>query len=401
MALPSNKIGELAYTNNKNSFMTPISSLRCLSMYFVVIIHTLDRGGLLAWVESTNSTINEVSYFIRILVCSCVDCFAIISGIVGYSSFTRNLNYEIINKRRIKKISKYWLNIWIYTAIISLLYLGTVLTGYAKFDINYLLFNTFPLTFDTYWYVSAYFVTLIWMPWLNLIVSKASLKNILTFLSIFGLGSAANALINGKDLFSINDGFSAVWLICLYLLGATLFKYKDKIKISPEHFMMLSIALTIAGWLIHWILGPTKQIFFKGSSPYPLYMSYISPITLGIAICLCCAAMQAKPYKSKKFTTIINSAGNAAFYVYIIHVNPFIWNYFVPKFTSFIVDKLIFVQLNNLTHSWEKALFGMIACLLIATLCYLLMLAFAMLIQHCVDNIGKIFKRNNKQKIKI
>ena len=67
-----------------------IDCLRVISMFMVVLLHVLGRGGVLQ--ATKNLSINYgVSWFLEIAAYCAVNCYAIISGYVGYG---RKIKYS-------------------------------------------------------------------------------------------------------------------------------------------------------------------------------------------------------------------------------------------------------------------------------------------------------------------
>ena len=65
-----------------------IEWLRILSMYMVAVLHTLGQGGILGSFKQGDLSFS-IAWFLETAAFGAVDCFALISGYVGYHSHFR------------------------------------------------------------------------------------------------------------------------------------------------------------------------------------------------------------------------------------------------------------------------------------------------------------------------
>ena len=180
-----------------------IDLLRIVSMYMVVILHVLGHGGILRNLEvlSVNYC---VMWFLEITCYCAVNCYALITGYVTSGS-----------KFKYKRIFYLWLDVlfWrlLLTTIINFIYPDLV----GKKDF---LYSTFNVLFNSYWYFSSYFALFFFIPFINKLIDvldKRSFKRLI--ITIVLVLTFINLL---SDSFALNDGYSLVWLIVLYLVGA-------------------------------------------------------------------------------------------------------------------------------------------------------------------------------------
>ena len=85
-----------------------IDFLRILSMFFVLLLHILNQGGVIASSEKLSLGYN-LSWFIETCAYCAVNCYALISGFIGYKS-----------KHKYSNI----INLYIQTAFYALLATG-------------------------------------------------------------------------------------------------------------------------------------------------------------------------------------------------------------------------------------------------------------------------------------
>ena len=87
-----------------------IEWLRILSMYMVAVLHTLGQGGIIGSFKQGDLSFS-IAWFLETAAFGAVDCFALISGYVGYHSHFRY-----------KKGMRLWFQTFFYTLGITILF---------------------------------------------------------------------------------------------------------------------------------------------------------------------------------------------------------------------------------------------------------------------------------------
>ena len=143
-----------------------------------------------------------------------VDCFGLISGIVGYKKYKfSNLIYI-------------WINTSFYSSIISL-YLYHI----NRMNSKKMILSFFPILINRYWYINAYFSLYFFIPLLNFGINNLNRKiyrNLVFFyIFFFSFYYIIGLILNGSknDFIFLREGYSSHWLIILYIIGAYLGKY--------------------------------------------------------------------------------------------------------------------------------------------------------------------------------
>ena len=128
------------------------------------------------------------------------------------------------------------------------------------------------------------------------------------------------------DVFILKGGYSFLWLAAMYLIGAWLKKHAmaDKISSQKAGIMLLgSIMLTVCSLCFP---GVTNKIF----------VSYISPTMVLMAAAY--VILFTKFHFSTFGEKLIRLFSPAAFGVYLIHVQYYVWNYFMKGRFGVIAD---------------------------------------------------------------
>lgn len=138
----------------------------------------------------------------------------------------------------------------------------------------------FPVMYNSYWYFTAYTGLYLFMPVINMGIKNCDdtlLKKI--FFTIFILFTVVE-LVYPK--FMLNGGYSVLWILALYIIGAILKKTNMFHNIKNYKLLVLIIILYIITYLYK-IYGFEISVFnlklYKDS-----LVSYISPTILLISV---------------------------------------------------------------------------------------------------------------------
>ena len=185
-----------------------VDLIRIVTMLGIVYSHVLFQGqGISKYNRYKKKLISSYTY-----VFWHNNSFALVSGIVGYKS-TKYSNLLYL-----------WLYVVFYSVGIHYYYLkykeGASINGELYKEYN-------PVIYNRYWYFSSYFGMFIFLPAVNKglqYLSKPEFK--LLVMSIFFIFVFWFYYINYKfDVFRMNGGYSTIWLLCLYIIGAYIGKF--------------------------------------------------------------------------------------------------------------------------------------------------------------------------------
>ena len=289
-----------------------IDLLRNLSMFMVVILHVLGLGGLLAATEGVPLKYEPLKVLHIAAMCA-VNCYGLISGYVGYRS-----------KWRLSSIANLWLQVFVYSVgfgiVFYLLMPGSVgLKDLVKLSL--------PVLMQRYWYFTAYFALFFTMPLLNAALEKIPRRQFeISFGILLFLLTVCQQTVMVNNPFGTNSGYSYLWLVVLYCVGAYLGKYEVKIK-KPIKAALFFLGCVAICWAAQFALRR-----FNIGSPNRLE-GYNSPFILlmGIALVLLFANMQVPKWLAKLSAIF----APVSFGVYLIHLHPCIHDHvlkdaFVP-----------------------------------------------------------------------
>lgn len=270
-----------------------IDLLRPILMFMVCVLHVLGRGGIIA--SATFGTaeynafglIETFSYF-------AVDAFAVISGYMA--SCNRPL--------KPRKIIGLWFQVLFYSFVVTAAF--AVAGLYGDFSVFAVCQAVFPVTFGTFWYATAYFVVFLFAPLLNKFTDGASESTARKFLLLLFLIFSVLESVNFS--FKTVGGYSPLWLIVLYLVGALA---KKANLFANKKTWVLAVSGIICLLISYFLL-----IFAKADR----FISYISPTMVAAALLTVVIFSRIK-IKGK----IISKISPLAFGIYLFQTSPAVW----------------------------------------------------------------------------
>lgn len=277
-----------------------VDLLRIVSMFMVVVLHILGGGGIL---DSTKPlSVNYCcAWLLEIAAYAAVDCYALISGYVGIRA-----------KRKWTNVVMLWLQVAFYSCLFTVIF-GNVnadITGIKK-----IIKSLLPVTFQPYWYFTAYVGMWLFIPILNAAVEVLSKRQMgITLAIAIGVIIPVSIL---SDAFTVKGGYSVMWLMCLYLVGAFLKKHNILQLLTKKKWLsayLVCVAVTM--------LSKVCIVIIRGSTGNVL-VNYVSPTIILSAIALLGV------FSNLKINEIhikwIRWISPLVFGVYLIHNHPLVF----------------------------------------------------------------------------
>ena len=287
-----------------------IDLLRLVLMFMVCVLHTLGQGGVLDACAVGTLKYN-VFWLIEVLAYCAVDAFALIAG---YVASDKPQKYE--------KLVNMWFQVFFYSFVVSLVATFCGIGG--ELGIKELIKSALPVTFNRFWYVTAYFGLFFAIPLLNKFVfsidketAKKALVIMLVLFSVLG--------ILGEPMRTYK-GYSVLWLIVLYLIGAIANKIELFKNTKTSTLIILWSVCILVSWIALVVFGTQRLI------------RYVSPTILltGVIMVILFSRMKLKG-------KIISKLSPLALGIYLFHSNKVLWRNVIKDAFVFIVDKNILV----------------------------------------------------------
>ena len=285
-----------------------IDALRILSMFMVVVLHIFNAGGVLGATGRFTSQY-EVGWLIQNATFCAVDGYALISGYVWVNA-----------KYRYRNIMELWLQVVFYTVTITALF-----AVFSPSSVSLLswLKALFPVMFNQYWYFSSYFALFLFIPLLNIIIQKAEKKQLLIYIVIILFFFGVLQILFFSNAFGTNEGYSAIWLMILYLVGGYLGKYGIGKNVRTVKFLIGYLIAVCLTWLSKLCIELLTLRILGEVRAGNYFIRYESPFIFMAAIFLLLFFANLKI--SNFWKKIIGFLSPMAFGVYLIHVHPLVF----------------------------------------------------------------------------
>ena len=300
-----------------------IDLVRLIGMILIIFNHVMFHGGALAKYMEYRDGLMQIYTFIFWHN----DAYALISGIVGYKT-TKYSNLLYL-----------WLIVFFYST--GLYYYFIEYKKYQikkNFEIKIKYKYFFPVIFNKYWYFTSYFGMYIYLPVINRgieYLTKPEFK--ILVLSIFSIFVFWHNYMNQKgDAFIFNKGFSPMWLLSLYLIGAYIGKYNTNHKGIKKNIYII-IYLSI---FLFTCINYNKMIEMDKSDILKINNSFKRAIMLKI-----------KENMGDNYNSITKTIQSVSITLFFVKMS---YNKFITKISSFtapLVFSLYLIHVHPVVHN--------------------------------------------------
>ena len=289
-------------------------------MFFVVILHSLDQGGIL-YNTAVGSSQYKVAWLLEIFAYCAVDIFALISGYVSYTGKEKRVHFGS------------YFSLWLQTVFYGMI-IVTVFYFALPGKVTFIDYKCafMPVTKNSYWYFRGYTVVFLLMPFLNYAIFHCRKNTLCKTACVIILTASLYSLL--ADLFSTNGGYFPMWLVLLYILGAAIKKCGIGNNIKPYQAAIGIFLLCLFTYLyrLHgisfWVINQTS------------FVTYTSPTILAMAILYVIVFPKIRFSKAAK--KVIGFAAPGAFAVYLLNTQPLLFKYVMKDLFRPLADQSIF-----------------------------------------------------------
>ena len=286
-----------------------IEWLRIAMMLMIITLHYFYQGGILESVTTDEGIYYYGVWLLEALCMISVNVYVLISGY-----------YLLEGKFRLKKVVFLALEVWIYSVSI---YLIACLVGWERFNINSVLTSYFfPVIKGKWWFITDYIVMYLLYPILNVGIKNLTREQhkFLIGLLFILFSLIPKVVFFSADQLGVNQGYSLLWFLALYVTGAYIRRYEISITKTK-------LILIFCGMIFFTALVKFMQIHIIGKEYFNLY-SYNSPTVYAASACLFLGVV--KFCRGGALPSIARSIAKSTFGVFIIHthdsVREWLWN---------------------------------------------------------------------------
>ena len=307
---------------------TGINLFKLFSMFMIALLHVLGMGGIIGAAEGTSSYYPV--YLMQNAAFCAVNCYALVSG------------YLMLGKKiKPSRITELWFEVFFYSVSISAI---MMIVYRDLFSARNIVYAVTPIISNQYWYMTSYFMMYLFVPMMNKFADAAN-KKVFTATIVIILVLTTGSLMIKQDGFRLNDGYSPIWLMIMYLVGA----YMKKFNVGAKMKKWLALLLYVISSLCSFILCVFSKKLLKIMLGNDIsYLSYTSPFVVLSAIFLFIFFSKLK--FGKKTEKLINYITPAALGVYLIHTHPLVFNKLMKDIAMPLVN-----------HGTAAMIFGSIA----------------------------------------
>lgn len=288
-----------------------IECCRIIAMLMICNLHVLGIGGVLDKVGNQKDIYYFLANILEAFSYPAVNIFILISGYVGlYSQFSY------------KKMSKFWLQIIFYTISITLTFAVFSKLSVTPTEWFYALT---PISNGQYWYMSCYFGLMLIAPLLNQAILTMKKELLLPIITGGFIYFSIIPTIFKQDSLGIWRGYSVLWMILLYIVGAIIRKFKYESYFQSWKVILGILLLTSLTFVLY---------FFN----YEQWRSYSSPTVTfqGILIFLLCLSIKNIPPSLEKIVLLLSPLTLG---VYLFHVHPLIFRRIIPTIHTLVEEQ--------------------------------------------------------------
>lgn len=277
---------------------------KTVAIFLVVVVHVMTCGG---GFPKSGAGVFALAPLMAVGLC-CVNLFALVSGYLGVDS-----------RPSPKKFFKLWLQVFatgILMASVAHFAFGVPLSFHG------IRRTLMPVTSGEYWYFTAYAVLYCFMPVLNRGLAELERNQAAGLCTVLFLFLCVPSLVDRHDVFRLDNGYSPLWLIVLYVFGAVL----------RLHFRELPRKGICIGLLGASVLVTTGLTIFGSARPR-FAPTYLSPFVVLTAVAILLLCLHVSGPGRPRLRRVGAFLSSTAFGVYLVHTHPlFFYGVFRDRF---------------------------------------------------------------------
>ena len=284
-----------------------IDLLRMVAMVFVILLHLTGVGGICA-----NAALFSPQFFlaqfIRMATFCAVNCYALISGFVGWNRTTK-----------LSSLLRLWVKVMAFCVLITVL---TQLRAPETVGLGDLWKAFTPVKEAKYWYFNAYVGLFFFIPLLNHAIRSITGRE--AVFAMVGIFLLVLWLPNTRlsEVFLLANGYSALWLVILYALGGLMARFEIPGKL-PAKFWALGYLLAVLGSFVPRMVMLAMKPELWSPANSNLSMQYINLCVILAGICL--VGLFSRLELPEKLIPTVKALSPHAFGVFLFHTHTLVF----------------------------------------------------------------------------
>lgn len=190
--------------------MANLELLRIVAMLLIVVLHFLGKGGFLTpLTESPMPRMGYAAWGLEALAIGSLNVYMLLSGyFLTESAFKVNRLLQLL------------LQVLFYSMVIGLAAAAFGLLPEEGFSIYYLITLCLPLSTEHYWFMTAYFMMYLFVPFLSQGVKRLTKKQLQTVLALLLFSVCFIKSVVPVKLPTDRQGYDCIWYMCVFLVAA-------------------------------------------------------------------------------------------------------------------------------------------------------------------------------------
>ncbi len=223
--------------------------LRILAMFMVLVLHYLDKGGIL---PSLTEPFEANDYVVYLLECFAIVAVNVYVLITGYFMCESNM--------KISRVLQILCQVMWYMLLIPVVLTLLGQAPLAEFTTYDWLKIIFPVHMKHYWFVTSYIVLMLFVPFINQAIKHMKQKQHLVAMLLLLLYQMFPKSILPVAFTDDDMGYGPLWMICLYLIAAYIRRYGIPFFSSRKKSLLCYLAGTLLIWCSILVM---QQVYFR------------------------------------------------------------------------------------------------------------------------------------------
>lgn len=338
-----------------NKRLNNFEALRILAMFMVIVLHYLDKGRLLTSPADHFTAVSYVAWMVEAFAIVAVNVYVLITGYFMCESSMKP-------KRLIHIVCQV---LW-YTLLIPLVLVILGVVEFGSFDTYDWLRFVFPVHMKHYWFVTAYVVLMLLVPFLNAGIRHMSQKQLAFSTALLTIYQTVPKSVLPVKFTDDEAGNHVLWMVCLYLIAAYIRKYGIPFFSSLKKslaFYVVSV-LSIFGSLLVMRVVYFKLDAFGESLNFGYHYNHIFCLFASVSLFY---VFKHWEFKDCVVSRLLGKAAPYTFGVYLIHEHILVrdlwpqWLMVAPVdhiaiFLFHLIWKVSLVLAVGLVLDWLRAL---------------------------------------------
>lgn len=288
--------------------------LRIIAMCMIIAMHYITKGMQIEKLSVNNSAINLFFWLLYAFCTVAVNVYVLISGY-----------FMVDSEWHISRVVKLWLQVLCYSILLPLV-LGVIgIIDFSSLDFGTLQQIFMPISYEHYWFATAYVMMYLLSPVLAIAVknmSRVQLRNVILVLLVVFCGfKSVNPYLIPWDKY----GCDFAWFICLFLIAGYIRMYGIEFFDSRKKAVLVYVGCSILTFLIAF----AASIVVRSTGKFEYYMdmtycyNYITVLiaSIGLFYIVIHTHIGDEGNTASKVSLIINRLAGYTFGVYLLHEN--------------------------------------------------------------------------------